>query len=120
MFKYLFTFLLAFGLLLPATRALSAAYDTESITVSSTAIGFDAAIYDKGDGNKPVKVVFVVETDQIRFTVDGTTPTTSVGLLAEIGDIVTIRSFHDVQVFKAIRITTDATIQPVYFNSVGE
>ena len=93
------------------------AYAQESITVSSTAIGFTNATINPPNGrDKPYKAVFVVEGDQIRFRVDGGDPTSSVGMLAEIGDIITISEQHDVENFKAIRITTDATIQPSYFN----
>ncbi|MCK5601078.1 chitobiase/beta-hexosaminidase C-terminal domain-containing protein [Candidatus Pacearchaeota archaeon] len=93
------------------------AYNSESITVSSTAIGFTDSAINNGTGNKPLEAVFVVEDAQIRFTTDGSTPTASVGLLAEVGDVVKIEGETDVEAFKAIRTgDTDATIQPHYFN----
>jgi hypothetical protein len=92
------------------------AYNTESITVSSVAIGFTSATISPERRTKPIKAVFIVETAQIRFTVDGSTPTTTVGFLAEIGDIVTINGEGDIKNFKAIRTgASDATIQPIYF-----
>ena len=100
-------------------KAFAKAYDTESITVSNTAIGFTAGTISPGDGAIPVKAVFTVETAQIRFTVDGTTPTASIGLLVQIGDIITINGQSDINAFRAIRVTsTDATIQPVYFDGL--
>jgi len=105
-----------FSFLVISSLAYARAYNTESITVSNTAIGFTDAIINPERRIKPIKAVFVVETAQIRFTVDGRTPTSSVGFLTEIGDIVTINGEHNIEKFKAIRTgSTDATIQPIYF-----
>lgn len=91
-------------------------YTQESITVANTAIGFTAATINRGDGNTPARAVFVVETAQIRFRVDGGDPTTTVGLLLDIGDEVTITGEHDIEKFKAIRTGgTSGVIQPHYF-----
>ena len=99
-----------------SSLAYARAYNTESITVSNTAIGFTSATIIPEKRTKPIQAVFIVETAQIRFTVDGTTPTTTVGFLAEIGDIVTINGEGDIKNFKAIRTgSTDAVIQPIYF-----
>jgi hypothetical protein len=92
------------------------AYNQESITVSDTAKSFTAATIDPSDPDSAFKAVFVVEDANIRFRVDGGDPTASVGLLAKVGAVVTITGNHDVRNFKAIRVTTDATIQPSYFN----
>jgi hypothetical protein len=108
-----------FSFLAISSLAYARAYNTESITVSNTAIGFTDATINPQRSIKPYKAVFVIETAQIRFTVDGSTPTTTVGFLAEIGDIVTINGEHDIEKFKAIRTgSTDATIQPIYFNDL--
>lgn len=108
------TFLLLIGF---NSKAFAGAYGTESITVSNTAIGFTAATRNPPTGNKPSQAVFTIETAQMRFTVDGTTPTTTVGFLVNIGDIVTINGEHDIKAFRAIRVgSTDATIQPTYFD----
>lgn len=102
-----------------SSLAYARAYGTESITVSSTAIGFTAATINPQRRIKPDKAVFTVETAAIRFTVDGSTPTSTVGFLAQIGDIVTINGEHDIKKFRAIRTdSTDATIQPIYFDDL--
>lgn len=44
----------------------------------------------------------LVETAQIRFTVDGTAPTTAVGRLANPGDVIELAT-NDFTLFKAIR-----------------
>ena len=95
------------------------AYASESITVSDEAIGFTGATINDGR-DKPYAAVFVVETAEIRFTIDGSTPTASTGILAEIGDVVDIIGEHDVEKFQAIRTgSIDAVIQPHYFNALG-
>lgn len=93
------------------------AYDTESITVADSAIGFSADTFaPAGKTDKPDRVVFQVETAQIRFTIDGvTTPTASVGLIGNVGDLITLTGEPDAKAFRAIRTGgTSAVIQPVY------
>lgn len=102
-----------------SSLAYARAYNTESITVSNTAIGFTSATISPERKTKPYKAVFTVETAAIRFTVDGSTPTSSVGFLAQIGDIVTINGEGDIKNFRAIRTdATDAVIQPIYFTDI--
>lgn len=96
------------------------AYDQEKITVADSAIGFTDSLINAGDGVLPATAVFVVETAQLRFRVDGGDPTTTVGILAEVGDFVEITGEHDVEKFRAIRTgATSAVIQPSYFNGLG-
>ena len=83
---------------------MSRSYAHEAITVADTAIGFTAAklkdtkVLDKGVS----RVVCTVETAQIRFTVDGTTPTSSVGHIANVGDVIEVDGV-DAPKFLAIR-----------------
>ncbi|MCK5563686.1 MAG: chitobiase/beta-hexosaminidase C-terminal domain-containing protein [Planctomycetes bacterium] len=93
-------------------------YAHESITVSSSAIGFTAATMkpEGGAKNRPDETIFVVETQAIRYTTDGTDPTSALGLLGSVGDVITIKGEANANAFRAIRVTTDATIQPHYFS----
>ena len=117
--KKILSILITLSFLSVSSLAYARAYNAESITVSNTAIGFTSATISPERRTKPDKAVFVVETAQIRFTVDGSTPTTTVGFLAQIGDIVTINGEGDIKNFRAIRTgATDATIQPVYFDDL--
>lgn len=101
------------------SRAFANAFNMETITVSNTVIGFTSSAYDPKTGAIVQRAVFTVEGAQIRFAVDGTTPTTTVGFLGEIGDIITINGQHDIQTFRAVRITnTNAVIQPIYFDGL--
>lgn len=44
-----------------------------------------------------------LETAQIRFTIDGTAPTTSVGHLLNPGEMLKLDSLADITAFRAIR-----------------
>ena len=97
-------------------------YAAESITVSSTALGFTAATYSPGvgstgglDPNPPRMAVGVLETDQVRFLLHGGTPTSSVGLLVSSGSSITVCGATAIKNFRAIRVTGDATLQVIYF-----
>ena len=91
------------------------AYASEKITIADSVIGFTAATVENGIINKPYEAFFVVETAAFRYTVDGSTPSTTVGLLASVGDVITISGEHDIKNFKAIRTGgTSAVIQPQF------
>lgn len=92
------------------------AYAYEAITVSSTAIGFTAAKLSSAEslyGRGIKEVLVTVETNPIRFTVDGTTPTSTVGHLLNAGDIYTCNG-EDATKFLAIRTGSDASIKCTY------
>jgi len=75
----------------------------EQLTVADTAIGFTTAKIEPPGRVQAAFAVCRLETAQIRFTFDGSTPTSTVGTLWEIGEE---REFngHDVLVnFRAIR-----------------
>jgi hypothetical protein len=80
----------------------------ESITVADTAIGLtDATIVGQQ------KAFLTVETADIRFTADGTTPTTTVGHLASPGDIIELER-DELPRFLAIRTGASATLKASY------
>ena len=82
----------------------------ETITVSTTAIGFTSATF----GNADVAEVTLDGAD-IRFRLDGTAPTASVGHLLRDGDVLTIRNQTDIANFSAIRNAgANATISVSY------
>jgi len=95
-----------------------AAYGYEAITVSSTAIGFTTARITDSlalHGREVKQVIATVETNPIRFTVDGTTPTTTVGHLLNIGDTV-ICDGEDARKFRAIATGSDASLKCTFEN----
>lgn len=57
-----------------------------------------------------------LEGAQIRYTIDGTAPTTSVGHLLEIGERLVLESHEEIQKFKAIRTgSTSGTLPTTLF-----
>ena len=83
----------------------------ETVTVSSTAIGFDSTPASN-NGFRPQAALITVEAASIRYTTDGTTPTTSVGHIAGIGDPIVLADPGEVSGFLAIRKDAgDATIE---------
>lgn len=82
----------------------------EDITVSSSSVGFTAGTV--GANNTHASVT--VETDQVRFTVDSTTPTSTKGHLLESGDTLLLDSQDQLQKVRFIRVTNDATLRCSY------
>lgn len=99
--------LIAAGLLLVPVSG-QRAYDAfEQITVANTAIGFTTASIEPAGQPQAVTAQCRLRTAQISFTVDGTTPTSSVGTLWEVGEE---RRFHGHDVLVKFRsIRTGAT-----------
>lgn len=93
----------------------------ESITVSNVAIGLTASKYNVTSSgvNARTKVaneaLLTVEGDQIRWTCDGTAPTGAAGHRANVDDVIRLVGYDAIRLFKAIRITTDATLRVTYF-----
>jgi hypothetical protein len=95
----------------------------ERITVSNTVKQFTLTstkllsfmVPGSGDGKladrKAEGAILQVTGDQVYYTVDGTDPSSSVGFIADAGDYLYLNSFQQIQNFKAIRVTGDATIE---------
>ena len=81
----------------------------ETLTVAGTATGLTLATVR---ANGEDFAVLTVEDAQIRFTIDGTTATTSIGHLADPGDEITLDSSAEITNFSAIRTSgVSASIQ---------
>lgn len=95
------------------------ATDFESITVSTTAIGFTASkiLQNETGGFKRrcTKALFTVETNSIRFRLDGTAPTATVGHLMAAGDSFLVTGDTNITNMKLIRQSADATVMVTYF-----
>jgi hypothetical protein len=81
------------------------AYST--LAVSSTAVQVPAAFRT----NKIDFLSITVETDQVRFRLDGSAPTASEGHLLEAGDILELHDAAEISGAQFIRVTTDATLK---------
>ncbi len=90
--------------------------DKEEVTVGNSAVGFNTAIVQQSAGNAAV-VVVTIETDSIRYWVDGSTPTSSSGHLGPADSAFTICGLNSIKNFLAIRVTNDAAIKASFFRA---
>lgn len=76
----------------------------EQITVGATAIGLTAATINIGGGHPGATAAYCrLETAEIRYTIDGTTPTSTIGTLLEIGEGLSLTGNDALNNFRAIR-----------------
>jgi hypothetical protein len=95
----------------------------ERLAVSSAVVSFAESNYThtpvagSNETGQPVTtkasgaLLQVTGSDSIYWTVDGSTPSAAVGFLATAGDFITLDSLQKVKNFKAIRVTTDTSIE---------
>lgn len=87
----------------------------QKLTVSSSPVGFTLPAV-----TPTVRAVTVtVETNSIRYRLDGTDPTTTTGHLLYDGDVLDITNVNSILSFKAIAVGADGTIQITYFGGGG-
>lgn len=77
----------------------------ENLTITGTVTGLTASKY----GNARIATI-IVETADIRYKLNGDSPTATEGLLAEVGDIIVLESQEDIQSFKAIRTGSTSAV----------
>lgn len=82
----------------------------ESVSVAGSAVGLTSGTY--GDA---IKAVMSVEEAQIRFRIDGVSPTSNEGHLGQIGDIITLYSASDIAGFEAIRTGSTSGVLKVTY-----
>ena len=87
---------------------IQGALSHETVTVAGTAIGITSSA---SEGVLPHAALITVEGAQISVTVDGTTPTATVGHLVEAGDEITLTDRGEVMNFLAIRTGGTATLK---------
>jgi len=82
----------------------------QTLTVSTAVLGFNPEIFMAGFERSNSALVDV-QTAGIRFRTDGGNPSASVGMVANAGDIIELKSYNEVQLFKVIRSgAADATL----------
>ena len=94
----------------------------ETLTVSNTVKALSSGIYSKNNGLECCnKATLLLEGANIRYRVDGGEPSTTVGLLAEDGDVIALIGRTELKLFRAIRTdSTDATLNCDYGVSNGD
>lgn len=100
--------LIAFGLALFSVsgHAQWVALGYEQITASATATGFTATtLQPGGGGTSPQATVGMCKltTAQVRYRIDGPSPTSTTGILVDIGGVITLQTAQVLKNFKAIR-----------------
>lgn len=92
------------------------AFAFETITVSTTAIGFTSTVISPAGAIGGKSAFCTVESQPIRWREDGTVPTASVGHPKVAGTEVSLIGLNNMLKFKAIRSgATDATLSCTYF-----
>lgn len=92
----------------------------ERLAVASAAVNFTEANYTIAQTEKNEKktadgaVLQVVGADQIYWTIDGSTPSASVGFIADPRDIIYLETQQQVKNFKAIRVTADTSVEAAF------
>ena len=60
-----------------------------------------------------------VRTAPVVFTRDGTDPTATKGIQADVGDIIVLNSRAELDNFKVIAVSTSATLDVEYFSDIS-
>lgn len=88
----------------------------EALTVSSVAIGFTASKYNPGGSLNQARVAILsTETDSLRYRVNGSNPTSSVGHLVPAGSSAVVCGYTAIEQFKAIRVSTDVAVYATFY-----
>jgi len=78
-------------------------YDFENLTVADTAVGLTASKWQVVP--YPQEVWIVAETAPLRYRMDGTNPTTTIGQLLLPTDLLVIKGYTNISKLKFIRQT---------------
>ena len=89
--------------------------DFETLTIDNT-VGGIPLTSTKVNTTPPRKKAFITcESAQLRYTLNGTSPTSSTGHLMNPMDGLTLEGYYQMNNFRAIRVgSTSATIQVTY------
>lgn len=90
----------------------------ETVTSVATAVGFTSTYIPPTESRTMYALVQAVGGD-IRFCIDGTTPTTSKGVRLTEDSTVEIWGYTSLKNFKAIDDGDTATLEVIYFGAGG-
>jgi hypothetical protein len=60
------------------------------------------------------RAILTLETDQIRYWIDGTVPTSLVGHLLNPGDVLVLENMDQLKGFRGIKVTNNASLNVSY------
>ncbi len=87
----------------------------EQISVTSGAVVTFTAAKIGALNPQPQAAACSLETGSIRWTTDGTTPTSTVGHLMQVGEQILILGNGDINNFKAIAVSTTGVLSCSYY-----
>jgi hypothetical protein len=120
--RILLAFLFALGSLSATAQVSSVmpmagdAFAYEAITVADTAVGFTVATYAPTGRPSAKMVLITVETQPLRYRLDGVAPTTSEGHALVATDMRYVVGANNIRNFRMVRSTgSSATVRVTYF-----
>ncbi|HWY33937.1 MAG TPA: hypothetical protein VNX68_04780 [Nitrosopumilaceae archaeon] len=94
----------------------------EQLTIAASALGFTSATFNpvvtdaQSVSQRANLAIFSCEASQVRYWNDGGTPTATVGMLVNPGDVIYVFGFNNIKNFLMIRVTaTSATCNVQYY-----
>jgi hypothetical protein len=81
----------------------------EKLTVSSTALALSASVYQRARS-----AIIRIESDSVRYRLDGVAPTATDGILMNAGDVLVLSDPLLVHLFRVIRVSGDAVLHAAY------
>lgn len=98
---------------LQGSASILVPFASESITISSTALGFTMATAFPAAGNGAQQACVTVAVDSVRYWPDGTIPSATVGHIADSGSSFSV-GVTSLRAIRFIRVTTDAILSVTY------
>lgn len=102
------------GNVCPGITAVAPMGDGDTITVSSTAVGFAAADISTTGRSASVAVGYVA-TDAVRYWDNGQTPTATVGMYVGVNTGFVVCGVKAIRDFRMIRVTNDASVTVSFY-----
>lgn len=91
----------------------------ETITVSSTSIGFTATTFAPAGQTQAVMAVATLATNDIRYRSDGLDPTAAIGHALAATGTITVCGIGSLRQTRFIRQTADGTLSVSYYRQVN-
>jgi len=89
---------------------------SEALAVGGSAVPLTPAKYTQGGYNAALAFL-TIETATISYTLDGTTPTATVGHQATAGSSIALCGLEAIRAFRAIQVSGAALVKVTYFRT---
>lgn len=96
------------------------AFAFESLTISTTALGFTKSAYDPLGAPVAIAAIVTIETADARYRTDGLNPTAAIGHIAVSGSTLTVCGTGSIRTVRFIRKdATDAVFRVTFYRSLS-